>query len=151
MNRSVSYQTLRRLAYFEAIAQTGSIRGAARRLGLSVPVLSSSLAELEAELGVTLANRSTRRLELTKAGQEVFAKASEMIEAAQDTLARFSADGPLTGSVALTLPVELALHWLPRRLARFRSLHPAVTLGIDVARTAAMAPRPNALARVRQV
>lgn len=131
MSRPVSYQTLRRLAYFEAIAQAGTIRGAARRLGLSVPVLSLSLAELEEELGVTLATRSTRRMELTSAGQEVFGKASEMMEAAQGALSGFDRNRPLSGRVGVTLPAELVLHWLPQRLSRFRSLHPAVELAVD--------------------
>ncbi|MEM9218503.1 MAG: LysR family transcriptional regulator [Cyanobacteria bacterium P01_F01_bin.150] len=48
---TASYQTLRRLAYFATIADVGSIRGAASRLGLSVPVVSTALAELEAEHG----------------------------------------------------------------------------------------------------
>ena len=131
MSRPISYQTLRRLAYFEAIARSGSIRGAARRLGLSVPVLSLSLSELEEELGVTLATRSTRRMELTSAGREVYGKASEMMEAAQDALAGFDANRPLSGRVGVTLPAELVLHWLPQRLSRFRSLHPAVELAVD--------------------
>ncbi|MEM9104276.1 MAG: LysR family transcriptional regulator [Pseudomonadota bacterium] len=131
MSRSVSYQTLRRLAYFEAIAQAGSIRGAARRMGLSVPVLSLSLAELEQELGVTLATRSTRRMELTSAGREVFGKASEMMEAAQSALSGFDTNRPLSGRVGVTLPAELVLHWLPQRLSQFRSLHPAVELSVD--------------------
>lgn len=122
---------LRRLAYFEAIAEAGSIRGAAQRLGLSVPVLSSSLSELEAELGVTLATRSTRRMDLTSAGQEIYDKASKMIEAAEGVLVHFTADRPLLGNVGVTLPAELALHWLPSRLSRFRSRHPEVTLSVD--------------------
>lgn len=128
---SISHQTLRRLAYFEAIAQAGSIRGAAQRLSLSVPVLSSALSELEAELNVTLAVRSTRSMELTSAGKQVYRDASRMIEAAQNALAHSSEDQLLTGTVGVTLPAELALHWLPRHVATFRSLCPEVTLAVD--------------------
>lgn len=131
MSRPVSYPTLRRLAYFEAIAQAGSIRGAARRLGLSVPVLSSALSELEGELGVTLATRSTRHLELTSAGREIYGKASQMLAAAQDALAHSGINRQLSGTVGVTLPAELALHWLPRRVAQFRALYPAVTISVD--------------------
>ncbi|MEM7301299.1 MAG: LysR family transcriptional regulator [Pseudomonadota bacterium] len=131
MVRSVTHQTLRRLAYFEAIAQAGSIRGAAQRMGLSVPVLSSALSELEAELNVTLATRSTRRMELTSAGQQVHREASYMLEAAQNALAHSGKDQKLSGTVGITLPAELALHWLPSRLSAFDTLCPEVTLSID--------------------
>lgn len=128
---SVSYQTLRRLAYFEAIAQAGSIRGAAQRLSLSVPVLSTALSELEDELNVTLAVRSTRKMELTSAGKKVYRDASRMIGAAQSALAHSVGDQILTGTVGVTLPAELALHWLPQHVSTFHSLCPEVTLAID--------------------
>ena len=128
---SVSHQTLRRLAYFEAIAQAGSIRGAAQRLGLSVPVLSSALSELEEELKVTLAVRSTRNMELTSVGRQVYQDASRMLEAAQNALAHSGEDQMLTGTVGVTLPAELALHWLPRHVSTFRSRYPNVTLSVD--------------------
>ena len=131
MLRTVSYQTLRRLAYFEAIAQAGSIRGASQRLGLSVPVLSSALSELEEELKVTLAVRSTRSLELTSAGKQVYHDASRMIEAAQSALAHSGEDQFLTGTIGVTLPAELALHWLPQHVSTFRSRCPDVILSVD--------------------
>ncbi|MEM8541033.1 MAG: LysR family transcriptional regulator [Pseudomonadota bacterium] len=131
MLRSVSYQSMRRLAYFEAIAQAGSIRGAAQRLSLSVPVLSSALSELEEELNVTLAVRSTRSMELTSAGKQVYRDASRMIEAAQSALAHSGDDQLLTGTVGVTLPAELALHWLPQHVSAYRTQCPGVTLDID--------------------
>lgn len=131
MLRAASYQTLRRLAYFAAIADVGSIRGAAQRLGLSVPVVSTALAELEAELNVVLAIRSTRRLELTPAGEEIHRLASVMLAAADQAIAYGENERPLTGTLALTLPVELASHWLPQRLKAFHSRHPDISLHID--------------------
>ena len=77
-----NHQTVRRLTYFLAIADAGSIRGAAQTLGLSVPVLSTALSELEAELDVTLATRNTRQFTLTSAGEGVQAAVRNMLEAA---------------------------------------------------------------------
>lgn len=131
MIRAVAHQTLRRLAYFEAIAQAGSIRGAAQRLGLSVPVVSSALSELEGELQVTLAVRSTRRMELTSAGKQVYRDASRMMDAAQSALAHSDDQQMPTGTVGVTLPAELALHWLPGRLTEFTAQCPEVALEID--------------------
>jgi DNA-binding transcriptional LysR family regulator len=129
--RSISYQSLRRLAYFEAIAHAGSIRGAAQRIGLSVPVLSAALAELEEELNVTLAVRSTRSLELTDAGQRVYQDASRLMDAAFSALDHTDENQQLTGTVGVTMVAELALHWLPQHLSKFRSLYPDVTLNVD--------------------
>ncbi|MEM9218507.1 MAG: LysR family transcriptional regulator [Cyanobacteria bacterium P01_F01_bin.150] len=131
MSGSASYQNLRRLAYFATIADVGSIRGAAKRLGLSVPVVSTALAELEAELNVVLAIRSTRRLTLTPAGQDIHRLASTMLGAADQALTYGKDHRPLVGTLALTLPVELASNWLPQRLVEFQAQHPDISLYID--------------------
>ncbi|MEQ9258822.1 MAG: LysR family transcriptional regulator [Roseovarius sp.] len=133
MARAPSHQTIRRLTYFAAIAEAGSIRGAAERLGLSVPVVSTALSELEAELGVTLALRSTRSFTLTAAGEAVMEAARDTLAAAGRAMALAAGSGkaPLTGRLALTLPSEMAAHWLPPLLARFRAEAPDVALEID--------------------
>ncbi len=131
MMRSISHQSLRRLAYFEAIADVGSIRGAAQRLGLSVPVLSAALSELEAELNVTLAVRSTRSLTLTNAGKRVYKDASRMMDAAISAFDNSDENQNLNGTVGVTMVAELVVHWLPQYISDFSSLYPDVTLNID--------------------
>ncbi|MEM6666970.1 MAG: LysR family transcriptional regulator [Pseudomonadota bacterium] len=126
-----SHQFLRRLAYFAAIAEAGSVRGGAARLGLSIAVMSSALTELEAELGVTLANRSTRTFRLTRAGEEVCAIAAEVLATASRAF-RFQSEGAApSGRVKVSLPVELATHWLPARLASFYAAHPDITCDVE--------------------
>ncbi|MEM9224728.1 MAG: LysR family transcriptional regulator [Pseudomonadota bacterium] len=125
-----THQTLRRLTYFAAIAEAGSIRGGAEKLGRSVPVLSAILAELEAELGVTLANRSTRVFTLTPAGKTVHAIARDILDTAE-TAFQFHQSRELTGRVKVTLPVELAVHWLPDRLQRFSAEFPKIVCDVD--------------------
>jgi DNA-binding transcriptional LysR family regulator len=128
----ISHQTLRRLIYFAAIAETGSIRGAATRLGLSVPVVSEALSELEAELGVSLATRTTRRFALTEAGIRAHAAAQQILETAQGLSDLTSDQQPLIGTLGITLPVELAGFWLPNKIKAFRTEHPNVVFDIDV-------------------
>lgn len=130
-----NHQTLRRLTYFAAIAEAGSIRGAAKRLNLSVPVLSEALSELEAELGVSLATRTTRRFELTAAGVHAQATAQKILEAAQSLSDLTSDDLPVSGRLAITLSVELAGFWLPAKIKAFRAQHPDVVFDIDVTDT----------------
>lgn len=130
MSRLPSHQTLRRLTYFAAIAETGSIRKAAARLGLSVPVASEALSELEAELGVTLAHRTTRSFALTPAGETVRDAAADILLRAQSVLALGAPETRLTGRLAITLPVELTADWLPERLTRFCALHPDLEIAV---------------------
>lgn len=131
----ISHQTLRRLVYFAAIAETGSIRGAALRLNLSVPVLSEALSELEAELGISLATRTTRRFALTDAGKQAHAAARRILETAQSLSDLTCHRQPLVGTLGITLPVELAGFWLPRKIRRFLVDHPGIVFDIDVTDT----------------
>ncbi|MFN3494805.1 MAG: LysR family transcriptional regulator, partial [Hydrogenophaga sp.] len=54
---------------FVRVAQAGSFSAAARRMGMPVSTLSVRVSRLEQRLGVTLLQRTTRRLNLTEAGQ----------------------------------------------------------------------------------
>jgi DNA-binding transcriptional LysR family regulator len=59
------------LGFFVALASCGSLSAAARDLGITTAAVSKHLAQLEARLGLTLINRTTRRMSLTPEG-EVF-------------------------------------------------------------------------------
>jgi hypothetical protein len=68
--------TLDQLRVFLAVVEVGSFAGAARRLGRATSVISYSIANLEAQLGVSLFDRhSTRKPQLTEAGRAVLPEA----------------------------------------------------------------------------
>jgi DNA-binding transcriptional LysR family regulator len=69
---------------FLAIAETGSLGGAARELGLTQQAVSRRLASMEAKAGVMLAARTTRGSRLTSAGAAVAEWASRLLEVAHD-------------------------------------------------------------------
>ena len=63
-----------------AVARHGSFSSASRELGLSAPSVSRIVADLEADLGARLFNRTTRQLNLTDAGEEFIQKSSGLLE-----------------------------------------------------------------------
>jgi len=57
------------LGFFSALATAGSLSAAARELGVTTPAVSKHLALMESRLGVSLVNRTTRRMSLTPEGE----------------------------------------------------------------------------------
>ena len=72
---------LKQALYVKTIAEEGGITAAAKKLYVSQPSLSQMLKLIEAELGVTLFNRSTRRVELTEYGQYFLPFAKRIVSA----------------------------------------------------------------------
>lgn len=123
---------LRLLAYYVEIVQAGSIRGAAARLSLTPAVVSEALSELEASLGITLIQRTTRSMTVTDAGKALFKQAASAVAAADQAMAigRTVAAKP-NGKVSVTLPVELATAWLPPILRDFEAQNPDVHVHVE--------------------
>ncbi len=75
------------LKAFVATAQTGSFTAAADQLGVSNRLTSKYVAELEQRLGVRLFQRTTRRVGLTPAGEDLLARAPSLLDELDDLLA----------------------------------------------------------------
>jgi len=112
-----------------AVARHGGFTRAALACGVSTSALSQSVRALEAQLGVRLFNRTTRRVALTEAGAQFLARvqpALAEIEAAFDALDA-SRDQP-AGTLRINLPrVASELLVLPH-LAEFMERHPQIRL-----------------------
>jgi len=72
------------LALFVAVAERGSLSGAAEALGLSNPAATRYLASLESRLQVRLVERNTRRLYLTHEGQAFVERARHVLSELAD-------------------------------------------------------------------
>ena len=57
------------LGFFSTLAAAGSLSAAARELGITTPAVSKRLAQMEARIGLSLLNRTTRRMSLTPEGE----------------------------------------------------------------------------------
>ena len=80
---------LLQLKYFTAVVQAGTINGAARRLGMTQPPVSTQIRLLEKELGCTLFQRGSRSIELTEEGRLLYEHAIRilnMTKSAQDAV-----------------------------------------------------------------
>lgn len=119
---------LRRLEYFVAVAEELHFGRAARRLHMAQPPLSQGIRRLEDELGVTLFDRTTRRVELTDAGQLMYPGAREIltrVEALERHAAEIAAgDG---GRLRLGFVDSSSYDVLPRFLRAYRERWPAVS------------------------
>lgn len=122
---------LRLLFYFAEIVRAGSIRAAARSLGVTAPVVSEALRDLEALLGVTLIRRTTRRLDLTEAGRVVHGEAAAMCAAGAAAMQVQAPRSDMAGVVHVTTAIELSVSWLPPLLSRFRAAYPGVRVLVD--------------------
>lgn len=124
---------LRQLATFVAVAEEGSFTRASDRLHVVQSAVSAGVRGLENELGVSLFDRTTHRVELTDAGEALLPEARATLAAA--AAAREAVDqvrGGLRGTVVLGTMQAQAMRRidLPRLLAAFRLAHPSVEVKI---------------------
>jgi LysR family transcriptional regulator of abg operon len=113
--------SLAQLRQFVALAEVGSVGGAARALGVSQPAATKSLRALEAELGVVLVRRTARGTELTKHGHTFLLRARSAcreIERGQAELA--DAVKQASGPIVLGASPAAAAALLPGPLKLFR-------------------------------
>lgn len=124
-------QDLVRLAALVAVAEDGSITGAAARLGYTPPALSQQLAKLEREAGAPLLVRHRRGARLTPAGELLVTRARRVLaemEQARHELAQLS--GLSGGRLRVGTFTTVGIHLLPPVLSAFKRAHPAVELTV---------------------
>lgn len=114
---------------FVRVAQAGGFSAAARLMGMPTSTLSVRVSRLEQRLGVTLLQRTTRRLRLTEAGQAYLRQAArgldEILQAeAQLDAGRHEAQGLLR----ITLPIDMGDEQLLGILSGYRARHPGVAV-----------------------
>ena len=119
--------SLTALRMFEAAARHGSFTKAAAALHVTQAAVSHQLRALEEQLGITLFQRSTRRLTLTPAGLRLLPAVSDAFE----TLGRAVADiGRGERLLAITTTPSFGARWLAPRLGRFAAANPDIDLSV---------------------
>lgn len=122
---------LRHLRHFVALAEEEHFGRAAERVFVVQQALSNSIRNLEEEVGVPLVMRTTRRVQLTPAGQEFLIGARETLAAATQSIerARRAARGEV-GRLTVGFVSGLAFGGLPEIVRTFRELYPNVSVDL---------------------
>lgn len=129
------------LRAFVQVADSGSIRAAARALGLSQSALTKALRELEGDLGAELLARSWRGVEFTEPGQVLLKRARlalSSLEKAREEIGYLKRVARPRLSIATTPLV--ALQVLPRVLEEFEKLEPAAEMSLSEGLLTAVVP-----------
>lgn len=118
---------------FLTIVREGSLRAAARALGVGAPTVSHQLKTLERKLGVDLMVRTTRSIELTEAGRTLFAGTSTAFQEITDAIQGTRSIGQsATGTLRLTMPISAYRMLLSPILSEFRRRYPEIHLDISL-------------------
>lgn len=121
---------LRQIEDFLAVVESGGIRAAARKRGVSQPAITKSVRRLETDIGAQLVQRTPRGVLLTSSGRAFFARA----RAAQLELRRAEAEAATgangAGSVAFGVGPTAGVLVVPAALAEFRKQFPDARLRI---------------------
>lgn len=123
--------SLRQLEAFTAVAHAGSFSGAAQALGMTQPAFSQLVAQLEKEAGLILFRRTTRKVELTAAGQDMLPTVQRALRQFADVARHVEnlhtgAHGTLTIGVISSVACSL----LPLALAEFARQCPKIKVGL---------------------
>ncbi|MBL0422733.1 LysR family transcriptional regulator [Ramlibacter sp. AW1] len=136
--------TFRQLRLFLALAETGSVGGAARTLHVTQPTASMQLREITQAFGMPLYEVVSRRVHLTEAGREL-ARSARAIAAEWDALEQRidGLKGLTRGRLRVAL-VSTAKYFVPRLLGSFCARHPQIDISLEVLN------RDGVVARLRE-
>lgn len=120
---------LQELRYFVAVAEQRHFGRAAMTCNVSQPTLSSQIRKLEDELGVTLLERTNKRVDITPVGSLILVHAQRALAASgqMEAVARAARD-PLVGPLKLGVIPTLAPYLMPLILGPLRQSYPGLTI-----------------------
>ncbi|WPZ35882.1 LysR family transcriptional regulator [Thalassobaculum sp. OXR-137] len=132
---------LQALQLFARVVERGTISAAGRSLGLSKTVASKRLQDLEADLNISLLNRTTRHVSATEAGQALYDRIVPMIRD-MDAIIEQITENSETPSGVLRILARRSfgmLHVVPT-LPAFRTAYPEVSVDLHLTETVEIAP-----------
>ena len=126
-------ELLNDMAVFVEVVKARSFRRAAETIGMPNSTLSRRISGLEKAIGLRLLHRTTRRIELTEAGQVYFERCKRIVDEARlahEQLGEMLAQP--SGVLRVSLPVDFATTFLAPQMAEFSRLYPAISFEFDL-------------------
>lgn len=121
------------IAVFVRVVESGSFSGAARRLGSPKATVSARVARLEKRLGLSLIQRTTRKLRMTEAGEQYFRHCADAIREVEVAEAELqSTSGKPSGVLKVTAPVDVGHTLLPRIVHAYAASYPDISVELLV-------------------
>jgi DNA-binding transcriptional LysR family regulator len=118
---------------FQHVAEQRGFRAAARMLGLSPPVLTRLIEDLERCLGTRLLNRTTRSVSLTRAGDEFLAGIRPLLAELDEADAAVRAQSSdMSGKLRILSSPAVAVHAVMPAVSRMRRMHPVLAIELHV-------------------
>lgn len=124
--------TFEQIRTFLWVARLGGFRKASERLHLSQPAVSTRIANLEAELQVSLFDRGPGRLILTKQGQQLLTYAEQILFVEEEIKHRVGSAAQVEGLFRIGASETIAQAWLPDFLQAFSIAYPSVNVDLTV-------------------
>ncbi|AFQ49701.1 LysR family transcriptional regulator [Burkholderia cepacia] len=126
-------ELLNDMALFVEVVKAHGFRSAAQALGMPNSTLSRRIGALEKAIGLRLLHRTTRRIELTEAGQLYFERCKRIVDEAR--LAHEQLGGLLAepaGVLRASFPVDFAVIYLTPLLVEFANRYPKLTFDFEL-------------------
>lgn len=121
--------TIRQLQYFVAVAETGTVSGAAKTLAISQSAITEALKDLEADLGVSLFERHSRGLNITQKGHQFLRHATGLLSGVANARRAFDDNAfEETGTFHLGVTSLVAGYVVSDILARYRRAYPKIEI-----------------------
>ncbi|CAM8682148.1 LysR family transcriptional regulator [Kluyvera sp. M-M157-B] len=116
---------------YNRICELGSLSAAARSLGISRPMVSRYLDEMEKWAGARLIHRSTRRLSITPAGEKTLEKTRQLVQLSQGIEGDATRVTP-SGTLRIACAHFTATHLLGPVIPPFLRQYPALRIEVDI-------------------
>lgn len=126
-------ELLNDMALFVEVVKARSYRRAAQTVGVPNSTLSRRISGLEKAIGLRLLHRTTRKIELTEAGQIYFERCRRIVDEARlahEQLGEMLAQP--SGVLRVSLPVDFATTYLAPQLAEFSRRYPGISFEFDL-------------------
>jgi len=126
-------ELLNDMALFVEVVKAKGFRGASKATGVPNSTLSRRISSLEKAIGLRLLHRTTRKVELTEAGQIYFERCKRIVDEAKlahEQLGEMLAQP--SGVLRASLPVDFAVTYMAPLIVEFAERYPGITFDFDL-------------------